>query len=80
MAITPSQYKKDFLASEAAVEIREQLTQMEKDPTYFTEVSYSPAHESGISFSEKHIDYISTHPNLRPSDYMSNLRLRTRLR
>lgn len=80
MVSSPGQYKREFLASVEATEIRGQLIEMEKNPIYITEVSYSPKSELGVTFSEKHLDYISVHPNLRPSDYMANLRLMTRLR
>ncbi|HEY1063904.1 MAG TPA: hypothetical protein VGE30_01250 [Candidatus Saccharimonadales bacterium] len=80
MALSPIQYRKAFVLSEAATEVKLQLQEMEDNPQYVTKASYSPSSESDISFSEKHFTYISTHPTVRPHEYMANLRLKTKLR
>lgn len=80
MAMSPNQYKKEFLATDAAAEILSLLKQMEKNPQYSTKSSYRPGIAGDISFSEKHFTYLSTHPTVRPDLYMANLRLMTKLR
>lgn len=80
MAISPNQYKKEFLASDMAANVRQQLLLMEADPQYSTKNSYNPGADGDISFSDKHFMYISTHPTVQPNQYMANLRLKTKLR
>lgn len=80
MPISSNQYRKQFLATETAVEIRKLLEQMEESPLYFTKATYQAGNPEDISFSDKHLAYISTHPAVQPDQYMSNLRLMTKIR
>lgn len=73
-----------FLESEEAAVIKRILRAMVLDETYNTEPTYSA--NSGlypnnlIPFLDKHMAYLSTHPDLDPQQYISNLRLMTRKR
>lgn len=80
MSQSPRQYQQAFLDSEAAVEIKSQLVSMESDPLYITKSSYTPHAEGDISFTDKHFAYLSLHQNVKPSEYMANLRLKTKSR
>jgi hypothetical protein len=80
MAVTPSQYKRDFLASEDAVVVREQLEAMVTSTAYHTASFYTPSQEEEMSFVEKHLAYLSDHPKLNVNEYLSNLRLKTKHR
>lgn len=74
----------NFFESSEGVEIKEILIEMAKDATFNTEQSYSansslyPDHI--ISFVDKHMNYINTHPSVDPQHYVANLRLMTRVR
>lgn len=80
MRLSPMQYKQQFLVSDIAEEIKQQLALMEESPGYHTRTSYSPSKAEETSFTDTHIEYLSKHPNVKPSEYMSNLRLKTKLR
>ena len=80
MAVTPSEYKRQFLASADAVTAREQLERMLSDPNYHTASFYTPSQVENMSFVDKHLQYLSEHPKLSPSEYLSNLRLKTKAR
>lgn len=68
-----------FLKSEAADLIREDLKQMVESPNFNTRSTYSPSSEVDLLFVDKHMKYLSQHPNLNPQHYLSNLRLMTRI-
>ncbi len=69
---------REFLASEQAADIRKELERMMSDPCYNTRPSYSAALNDDILFADKHINYLSIHPNVDPDQYMSNLKLITK--
>jgi hypothetical protein len=81
-----STYKKiDYFNSEEGTRIRERLHQMELDDKYHTKVSsYTTdgAHfpDNQMPFVVKHLTYLNTHPNVDPEQYLSNLRLKLRIR
>jgi hypothetical protein len=80
MAQTTNEFKRKFLSSEEAITIREQLIIMMSDPHYNTRSTYTPLQVEDMTFVDKHIAYISEHPKLNPTEYMANLRLKTKLR
>lgn len=71
-----------FLDSEEADLIRQDLIKMMKDRSFNTKATYSPAAIDGetMLFVDKHMNYLSKHANLAPDQYLSNLRLMTRVR
>lgn len=81
MAVTPTEYRRQFLASEEAVDVREQLEAMMRDPAYNTQSFYTPLHpDENLSFVDKHLAYLSDHSKLKSQEYLSNLRLKTKTR
>lgn len=81
----PTQKKRsDFITSEEGAAARDRLRAMSKDPIYQTGASYSanaqlhPDHL--ITFVDKHMAYLCAHPALDVEQYLSNLRLVTRLK
>lgn len=78
MRTTLSQQK--FLDSEVAANIRKSLERMLNDVTFNTASTYSSTMEERLSFIDTHMKYLSEHPKLDPEHYLSNLRLKTRVR
>lgn len=72
----------DFIHSAEGREIRTQLERMASDTSYNTSPSYNSNTEvytdNLISFVDKHMVYLSKHPQVNPGLYVSNLRLKTR--
>jgi hypothetical protein len=79
-----SQKKTRLFTEEEAVEIERRLRVMAGDITYNTESSYSTNSEAYpdnlIPFVDKHMGYLRSHPRVDPEQYLSNLRLMTRIR
>lgn len=75
---------KTFLESEEAEDIRDLLQRMTLDSSYSTVSSYnadSLAHpDNRISFIDKHMNYLNTHPKLDASMYVANIKLMCRVR
>ena len=73
---------KNFLESEAGSLIRKRLKAMENDVRYNTPTSYSASSpnlpDSKISFTRKHMLYLSKHSDVNPEHYIANLRLKTK--
>ncbi len=76
--------KPNFLESIEAVEIKKRLQLMQSDHTFNTHSTYSadetkyPDHQ--MSFVDKHMTYLATHPGVNPEQYLANLRLISRIR
>lgn len=77
--MTMSMKTKEFLSSQEAVEIRNELTRMMNDAGYNTRPKYSALAKGEVLFVDKHITYLSLHLDVNPSHYMSNLRLITKI-
>lgn len=79
-------YKKrpDFFTSEEGLLTQETLRAMMTDVNYHTDSSYSAntaLHSDNlVSFVDKHMSYLRDHPSTDPRQYLSNLRLMTRIR
>lgn len=69
----------NFLKSEAAAVIRKDLKRMMASPDFNTRSTYSPTSVEDLLFVDKHMKYLSQHPNLNPNHYISNLKLMTRV-
>lgn len=65
-------------------EIEDALIEMERDSAYNTESGYSPnltLHPDNVmSFKDKHLAYLKMHKTTDPNQYLSNLRLMTKIR
>ena len=73
-----------FYESEEGLQVKSELQAMVTNLLYFTESSYSAniiQHPDNlVNFVEKHMNYLNTHPSIDPSQYISNLRLITKIR
>lgn len=71
----------EFLKSQEGVDTYNELIKMVEDAAYNTASSYSPSSEDGnLLFIDKHMGYLCTHSGVNASQYMSNLRLITKVR
>ncbi len=79
-------YKKhtSFVSDDEKADIKNLLTLLVENDTYNTKSSFSADSvrfpDGQISFVEKHMDYLMCHKGLNPYQYVSNLRLMTRIR
>lgn len=76
--------KSVFFETEAGEAVIAELKEMAKDVAFATGATYTANTntypDNSITFVEKHIEYLRSHPNTDPQHYMSNLRLMTRLK
>ena len=74
----------DFFNSEEGVEIEQILMQMTTDTAYNTNSIYSANTDlypdNQMSFVDKHMNYLRCHPAIDTRQYLSNLRLMTKLK
>lgn len=76
--------RQDLYGTEEGALIEQELRDMAANGIYSTVDSYSanaathPDHL--VSFVEKHMTYLNTHPSVDPDHYLANLRLMTRIR
>ena len=74
----------DFFNSTTGSEVKQQLVRMSNDTAFNTDAGYSANTmlypDNLMTFVEKHMAYLNTHPNIDTDQYMANLRLMTRLR
>ena len=76
-----TQRAQDFLKSEAGIQAYTELLRMIEDDSYNTVSSFSPSAEDGkLSFIDKHMGYLCSHLSVNASQYLSNLRLITKVR
>ncbi len=81
-----SAFKKkiNYYTSEEGIEVIEALKSIAASNLYNTGVSYSSNTQeypdNKMPFVDKHMRYLNAHPNLDPMQYISNLRLMTRIR
>jgi len=63
--------------------IVEELKRMSASPSFLTGASYAANSdlypENSMSFVQKHVAYLRAHPATDPQQYLSNLRLMTRV-
>lgn len=74
----------DFRNSDEGVQVELALRMLEEDKSYNTVSSYSANGETYpdhiIPFVDKHMKYLSEHQSVNLRDYLSNLRLMTRIK
>lgn len=72
------------ITEEQELYIRAMLHDMELNTSYNTVSSYGANQtlypDNVMSFTDKHLSYIKSHPNLDPEQYLSNLRLKIKKR
>ena len=81
----PTAKKKiNLYESEEGAVVQASLRKMAADDGYSTLASYSANGEAHpdhvVSFVEKHMTYLNTHPSVDPTQYLANLRLMTKKR
>ena len=47
---------------------------------YNTRTTYSTSDKEGLTFTDKHMKYMSLYPNLNRQQYVQNLKLMTRIK
>lgn len=76
--------KQEFFATEEGIHFIQSLKAMVADRTYKTDPTYSANStlypNNLIPFVDKHKFYLSDHPSTNPGQYLSNLRIVTRIR
>lgn len=76
--------KSDFFDSEEGIRVRQALIDMESDNDFNTEAGYSANTEvyanNRIPFVDKHMKYLSENQAVDLNQYLSNLRLMTRIK
>lgn len=76
-----TQRAQEFLKSEAGIQAYTELLRMLEDENYNTVSSFSPSAEDGkLLFIDKHMSYLCSHLGVNASQYLSNLRLITKVR
>lgn len=74
----------DFFSTEEGVNFLVTLEQMTADRAYNTPTTYTSNEKlypnNQMSFVDRHMNYINTHPKIDADKYLSNLRLMTNLR
>lgn len=76
-----TQRAQEFLKSDEGREVYEELMKMVEDSSYNTVSTFSPSAEDGtLLFIDKHMSYICSHLGVNSAQYLSNLRLITKVR
>ncbi|MBP7018610.1 hypothetical protein KBB17_03855 [Candidatus Saccharibacteria bacterium] len=80
-----TQRKTNWLkGTEEGKNIKQKLKSMQTNDGYITDSCYSTNGEEYennlMTFAEKHMHYLNTHPNVNPDQYLSNLRIMTKIR
>jgi hypothetical protein len=76
-----TQRAQEFLVSSEGLAAYAALVEMESNAGYKTLATYSPRSENGhLSFIDKHMGYLCTHLGVNADQYVSNLRLITKVR
>lgn len=74
----------DFYTSEEGIKTRALLVALAADKAFNTETSYTTNAEKYpdhvMPFVDKHMNYLLTHPGVESHNYLSNLRIMTRIR
>ncbi len=72
--------RQEFLRSEKAALLREQLEAMVKDRAYNTTARYTLVAADGSQFVENHMRCMANHPNMNHEQYVMNVKLMTKIR
>jgi hypothetical protein len=78
---TTTQRAKNFITSPEGIEAHSILMAMVNDEGYKTVSTYSPSSADGnLLFIDKHMNYLSSHTAVNAGQYVSNLKLITKIR
>lgn len=72
--------RQEFLQSENARLLRQELEAMVKSPKYNTSARYTPIVIDGSQFVDKHMRYMANHLRMNHQQYISNVKLMTKIR
>lgn len=76
-----TQRARDFLVSEEGQAVYDELCKMVSNKEYNTSSTFSPSAKDGtLLFIDKHMNYLCTHLDVNADQYLSNLRLITKVR
>ena len=76
-----TQRAQEFLKSEDGQTTYDELLKMVNDMAYNTKSTFSPSAEDGnLLFIDKHMSYLCSHLTTDTAQYLSNLRLITKVR
>ncbi|MCA9335172.1 hypothetical protein KC953_03445 [Candidatus Saccharibacteria bacterium] len=78
--MTNAQARQTFMESEKGRSLREQLEMMVESPLYNTHAFSLNGDPEGAVFVNKHMHYMSSHRSMNHSQYLSNLKLMTKIR
>jgi hypothetical protein len=80
----PTTVRKYLATQEQVLRVTRSLQALVDDSAYNTEPSYIASTEiysdHMIPFVEKHMAYLMSHPKVNPEQYISNLRMMTKIR
>lgn len=65
--------------SSRGLELRDELVKMTESKNYNTQSTYSTIDKDGLTFVDKHMRYMSQFPLLNCEQYLSNLKLKTKV-
>lgn len=68
-----------FMTSETGTLLRTELEKMAKSKLYNTKSIYSAFDKDGLTFVDRNMRYMSQYPNLNYEQYISNLKLKTKI-
>ena len=68
------------MKSNKGVELRTELMKMTESKQYNTKSMYSTSDVNGLTFVDKHMRYMSQYPALNCEQYLSNLKLMTKIK
>jgi hypothetical protein len=71
--------RKMFFESEEGTWLRDELVSMVKSSDYNTRSTYTALSNDELLFVDKHMNYMSNFPNINRRQYLSNLKLKTKL-
>jgi hypothetical protein len=75
---SPTQ-RKTFFESSEGIWLRSELIAMVASTDYNTRSTYTALSNDALLFVDKHMNYMSNYPNLNHRQYLSNLKLKTKL-
>lgn len=69
---------KAFFESDEGIALKQQLLAMVASDDYNTTTTYSTQDENGLTFVQKHMNYMSQYADMNRQQYVSNLKLMTK--
>lgn len=77
--VTITSKKRAFFTSKEGEWLRDELVAMVRNTQYNTKPTYTTISDDELLFVDKHMNYVSSYPNINPRQYLSNLKLKTKL-